>query len=338
MPEAKALLTLPEAGVETDTDSPSVETATAPDTQVVSLKIPREFLQKPGIYNLNLWMCVTSYGLIGLSVVGYLRWDWSGWLCFGVNWLALHLVGTVIHDACHNAAHPNRWVNSILGHASGLLLGFSFPVFTRVHLEHHAHVNDPENDPDHFVSTTGPVWLIAPRFFYHEIYFFRRRLWRKYELLQWWIARMAFMAIVYLGFQNGLREYILNDWFAAALVVGLILGIFFDYLPHRPFDDRTRWRNARVYANPLLNLLVTGHNYHLVHHLWPSMPWYRYQPAYHATKALLDAKGSPQTVGIFDDKWEFRKFLYDLFLGIRIHSYSKGLSKSQTNSRDNLLN
>ena len=58
-----------------------------------------------------------------------------------------------------------------LGHGSALMLGFAFPVFTRVHLQHHAHVNDPENDPDHFVSTGGPLWMIAARFFYHEIFF-----------------------------------------------------------------------------------------------------------------------------------------------------------------------
>ena len=36
------------------------------------------------------------------------------------------------------------------------------------------------NDPDHFVSRrVVPLWLIAPRFFYHEVYFFQRRLMAK---------------------------------------------------------------------------------------------------------------------------------------------------------------
>ena len=37
-----------------------------------------------------------------------------------------------------------------------------------------------------------------------------------------------------------------------------------------------------------------GQNYHLVHHLWPSIPWFEYKPAYEATKPLLNSKGSPQ--------------------------------------------
>ena len=73
------------------------------------------------------------------------------------GFLALHLEGTVVHDACHKAAHPVPWVNQTMGHGSALLLGFSFPVFTRVHLQHHSHVNDPKHDPDHIVSTFGPL-------------------------------------------------------------------------------------------------------------------------------------------------------------------------------------
>ena len=121
---------------------------------------------------------------------------WPLPLLLGTGFLALHLEGTVIHDACHKSAHPVPWINQAMGHGSALLLGFSFPVFTRVHLEHHAHVNDPYNDPDHIVSTFGPLWLIAPRFFYHEWFFFQRRLWKRWELMQWGFERSVFVVIV----------------------------------------------------------------------------------------------------------------------------------------------
>ena len=52
-------------------------------------------------------------------------------------------------------------------------------------------------------------------------------------------------------------------------------------------------------SGQLMNWLIMGQNYHLVHHLWPSIPWFEYKPAYEATKPLLDAKGSPQRLGIF---------------------------------------
>ena len=286
------------------------------------LTVPKDFLTPAGGLNITLLMFFFAVALVILSTLGYWRWDWPDWCCFLINVLALHLSGTVIHDASHNSAHKNRIINAALGHGSALMLGFAFPVFTRVHIQHHAHVNDPDNDPDHFVSTGGPLWLIAARFFYHEIFFFKRRLWRKYELLEWFLSRLFVITIVAISIHYDFLDYILNFWFSPALVVGLALGLFFDYLPHRPFQERNRWKNARVYPSPILNLLILGQNYHLIHHLWPSIPWYNYKPAYEVMKPLLDAKGSPQTLGLLQGK-DFWSFLYDVFLGIRFHHKSE---------------
>lgn len=280
--------------------------------------IPKEYLKAPGGLNPNVIMFFTALALIITSICGYFFWNWWHWICFSANVLALHLSGTVIHDASHNSGHRNRIINSILGHGSALMLGFAFPVFTRVHLQHHAHVNDPENDPDHYVSTGGPLWMIAARFFYHEIFFFKRRLWRKYELLEWFLSRLFLVTVVLLGIKYDFIDYVMNCWFVPALVIGIALGLFFDYLPHRPFKERDRWKNARVYPSPITNILILGQNYHLIHHLWPSIPWYKYQPAYYATKPLLDAKGCDQSLGLLDGK-NFGSFLYDIFLGIRFH-------------------
>lgn len=292
----------------------------AAEALTVRKTVPPELLKTEGGLSLNFLMFITSVGLISLSTVGYFCWHWAGWCVFLMNVLSLHLSGTVIHDASHNSAHRNRVVNALLGHGSALILGFSFPVFARVHLQHHAHVNDPENDPDHFVSTGGPLWLIAARFFYHEIYFFKRRLWRNWELLEWFLGRFAVGLLVFIAWRFDFLGYIFNYWFSPALVVGIALGLFFDYLPHRPFKDRDRWKNARVYPSPILNLLIMGQNYHLVHHLWPSVPWYKYQGTYEVMQPLLDEKGSPQSLGLLQMK-DFFGFLYDLVLGIRFKKH-----------------
>jgi len=282
--------------------------------------VPKEFLKPPGGLNPNVCTFLGAFILLGVSNCGYWLWSWPNWCCFSANVLALHLAGTVIHDASHNSAHSNRTINAVLGHSSALMLGFAFPVFTRVHLQHHAHVNDPKNDPDHFVSTGGPLWLIAARFFYHEIFFFKRKLWRNYELLEWFLSRLFLITILVLGSAYGFLGYVLNFWFCPAFVVGMTLGLFFDYLPHRPFKERDRWKNARVYPSGILNILILGQNYHLVHHLWPSIPWYKYQSAYYATKPLLDAKGCDQSLGLLEGQ-NFWSFLYDIFLGIRFHKH-----------------
>jgi len=279
---------------------------------------PKELLSPPGDFNPTLLMFLVVVMMLVLSNFGYWLWEWPHWLCFSVNTLALHCSGTVIHDACHQSAHRHRIVNAILGHCSALILVFAFPVFTRVHLQHHGNVNHPKDDPDHYVSTGGPLWLIAVRFLYHEVFFFQRRLWRNYELLEWFISRLIVITIVYISVQYHFLGYILNFWFIPAFIVGITLGFFFDYLPHRPFVERSRWKNARVYPGKVLNILILGQNYHLIHHLWPSIPWYNYQPAYYLMKPLLDEKGSPQTSGLLQKK-DFFEFVYDVFIGIHFH-------------------
>ena len=279
---------------------------------------PKELLSPPGDFNPTLLMFLVVVMMLVLSNFGYWLWEWPHWLCFSVNTLALHCSGTVIHDACHQSAHRNRIVNAILGHCSALILVFAFPVFTRVHLQHHGNVNHPKDDPDHYVSTGGPLWLIAVRFLYHEVFFFQRRLWRNYELLEWFISRLVVITIVYISVQYHFLGYILNFWFIPAFLIGITLGFFFDYLPHRPFVERNRWKNARVYPGKVLNILILGQNYHLIHHLWPSIPWYNYQPAYYLMKPLLDEKGSPQTSGLLQKK-DFFEFVYDIFIGIHFH-------------------
>ncbi len=282
-------------------------------------KVLQKYLDPPPAWNPTVALFIGGYCLAGLTIWQWYQGVWPLPVLVGLAFLSLHMEGTVIHDACHKAAHPNQWINQAMGHGAAILLGFSFPVFTRVHLQHHSHVNDPKNDPDHIVSTFGPVWLIAPRFFYHEYFFFNRRLWRKFELLQWGIERGLFIAIIIAGIKYNFMNVIYNLWFGPALMVGVTLGIFFDYLPHRPFLSRNRWTNARVYPSRLMNLLIMGQNYHLVHHLWPSIPWFEYQPAYQAAKPLLDAKGSPQRMGIFESRSDSLNFLYDVLIGIRSH-------------------
>ena len=283
----------------------------------------QDYLDPPGQLNITLGLFIGGYLLATLSIWQWYQGNWPLPVLVALAFLSLHMEGTVIHDACHNAAHPNRWINQAMGHGAAILLGFSFPVFTRVHLEHHKYVNDPKNDPDHIVSTFGPVWLIAPRFFYHEYFFFERKLWRKYELMQWGIERGLFISIVLAGIKFNFMNVIYNLWFGPALMVGVTLGIFFDYLPHRPFLSRNRWKNARVYPSKVMNWLIMGQNYHLVHHLWPSIPWFEYKPAYEATKPLLDIKGSPQRMGIFESSKDSLNFLYDIILGIRSHKKNR---------------
>ena len=75
-------------------------------------------------------------------------------------------------------------------------------------------------------------------------------------------GRSIFLVIVLAAARFDFLPFIFNCWFAPALMVGVTLGLFFDYLPHRPFTSRNRWTNARIYPGRLMNWLIMGQNYH----------------------------------------------------------------------------
>ena len=75
------------------------------------------------------------------------------------------------------------------------------------------------------------------------------------------------------------------------------LGFAFDYLPHRPQDSTERYLDTRAYPSPVLNVVLLGQNYHLVHHAWVTVPWFRYRAAFDGARADLEAVGARTTRG-----------------------------------------
>jgi beta-carotene hydroxylase len=263
---------------------------------------------------LGLFLGVVT--LLVLGLVGATCWEWPRWIPFILNTLGLFTLGVVLHDSAHGSAHRTPWVNSCLGHSAAILQGFVFSVFVRVHQEHHAHVNHPTKDPDHFVSTGGPLWLIPVRFEWHEIFFFKHRLWHGWpDLAGWVIDRTIQVMLLALCWYLGpyYFYYCLNLWVTPAGVAGLMMGLIFDYFPHRPFKDQRRWFNTRVYPNRWLNWLIFGQNYHLAHHLWPTVPWYNYEKAYWSRQELFIEQGALHGINLTP-----QQFIYDCLIGIHL--------------------
>ena len=70
------------------------------------------------------------------------------------------------------------------------------------------------------------------------------------------------------------------------------LALAFDLIPHLPYDSTERFHDTRALPSRALNVLFLGQNYHLVHHLWNSVPWYKYQQVFNETKDDLAAVGA----------------------------------------------
>jgi len=47
---------------------------------------------------------------------------------------------------------------------------------------------------------------------------------------------------------------------------------------------------TRAYPSPVLNVVLLGQNYHLVHHAWVTVPWFRYRPVFEAARPDLERR------------------------------------------------
>ena len=217
---------------------------------------------------------------------------------------------TLVHESIHGNLAPGyprlRWLNSLVGWVGALGLAFNWPMMKRTHALHHAHTNT-DDDPDIFVKGTLPQLLIkwAQRHLVASMipliafnYLSPTRYRQAAGFLRgtevWQASAVA--AIVILLLVAALATGHGLDWlcllYLPTRLGALILAIFFQWLPHYPLDRSERYLNTRISLWPSGMIVTLQQNLHLMHHLWPSVPFYNYVRLYQRLRPTLIAKGS----------------------------------------------
>jgi ring-1,2-phenylacetyl-CoA epoxidase subunit PaaE len=233
-----------------------------------------------------------------------------------LNAIASYLFFTVAHDAAHSSASSNRTLNLWIGRVSTPFItpSASFGVWRFIHMQHHRFTNHEDgSDPDHY-TMEGPAWQRPLRWVtvdFNYLAFYARRfggrpLSEKVESIVQSVVVLALMALVIArGSFVDLLFYVLIPQRLALLW----LAFAFDYLPHhglhlRPEQDRLKTTRNRIGSEPWLSPLLLYQNYHLVHHLHPVVPFYRYIRVWRRNEeayldggpALTTVRGRPITV------------------------------------------
>ena len=99
----------------------------------------------------------------------------------------------------------------------------------------------------------------------------RRELWISYLVLA-----VLFVILGVLMAQFG-WFYPVMLWFVPAFLAQALLAFAFDWLPHHPHERTERYLNTRVVAIPGISAFLLSQNYHLIHHLYPNIPFYHYK-------------------------------------------------------------
>jgi len=77
-------------------------------------------------------------------------------------------------------------------------------------------------------------------------------------------------------------------WFIPWWIGQSVMLTLFTWTPHHDHSETGRYRNTRVSVWPAGNALLLGQGYHLIHHMIPSVPWYRYESTFREMRPLLE--------------------------------------------------
>jgi len=170
---------------------------------------------------------------------------------------------------------------------------------------HHSHTNT-ERDPDIVVKGTfGQLlvkWLVtsvmslipafALRWIKPQRYRSLRAILSPLEIAQVSALTLVTLSLLAGAIVTGRVLDWLCLWYLPMRIALLILNVFFQWLPHHPFDRTERYLNTRISLWAGGTLLLLQQNLHLMHHLWPSVPFYNYARLYRALRPVLVAEGS----------------------------------------------
>jgi ring-1,2-phenylacetyl-CoA epoxidase subunit PaaE len=215
---------------------------------------------------------------------------------------------TVLHDAAHYSISTHRWVNVAFGRVAMLFVSplISYKSFAFIHIEHHRNTNDGDNDPDHFVSG-APWWQVPVRFPLMDVpylTFLVRNVKRRprAEVLETVFLMGMTVAVLVLATVTGHLWTLAVTYLIPGRIAMFVLAWWFDWLPHHDLEDtqqenRYRATRNRVGSEWILTPLLLSQNYHLVHHLHPSIPFHRYVAAWRRNEeAYLERDAAIGTV------------------------------------------
>lgn len=243
-------------------------------------------------------------------------WNNPTYTTIPLSALSVYLSFTPLHDAVHRSISTKyRWINEWVGHVCGVPLQAPFHAFRYCHLQHHKHTNDPENDPDVWSSSAdqSSFWrqLLSwstQSSIYVSYYIRQGIILKKLPLLEVCLnlfELLFFYFIMVVLICNGYWKQMLYFAILPRLIAETFLAYSFDYVPHR-VNNTKRTENIYKCTNHISGLfspddnadLTIGllyQNYHNIHHLYPTIPFYYYKTIWDNHKEVLTQLGTPFT-------------------------------------------
>ncbi len=269
-----------------------------------ALRAQLEFRPSLAMNLLTVGMNLALFGaIVWLLARGNLASYWIAQLLLPI---AMFQAFSLLHECGHGNLSRSRLVNTLVGHYASVLCCMPYFPWKYVHAEHHVWAGNVERDPGlelvrrarrgqlpWLLVRTWKTWLPIPALVQHIVYWAnpivelrrgkmqRSRAWRC-------AASVGFLIAVYAGLH--LLEPSLFT--ILSFLPGILLYLIMVEVVNTPhhvgltaFDERLPLRDQHLptrtcdYPPVVSELLVLNFNFHIEHHMFPNLPWYRLRAA-----------------------------------------------------------
>jgi beta-carotene hydroxylase len=231
------------------------------------------------LFNTSVWLALWP-----LVLGGYLPL-WAGTLIAAVTMILAYLPShEAQHDIFFPRHSPHHWLNEAIGYYALIPLATPLRLLRITHLEHHRHAGDPARDPDMYLEAPHALAAVGrgisksqPR---NDRYGATlRRLGTPAALAALregiWVRAAFFGALSALAWSGFALEAALLWWLPRHIGFAYI-NFFLGWAPHFPNQRTGRYRDTRAFKSRVGNIGSLGMQYHIVHHLYPTIPLHKF--------------------------------------------------------------
>jgi fatty acid desaturase len=233
-------------------------------------------------------------------------------------------LATLMHESAHGILAKNKSLNWVLGtFCSGYLIFQQMTIYKKTHCyEHHCHLGNPELDPDFklyreegLYDTQSPrdflvKYIIKPLLLfkvpkYLSYLVYHRLFGRRGDRQESIIMQAYLLTLLGASIWFGLWDELILFWLVPYITVFQVLGYFIEVSEHYPLIGKNTvdLYMTRNRFSPWFEALFTSmhcENFHLVHHLLPSVPFWNQAKANNILQADPNyARHNSLTGGIF---------------------------------------
>lgn len=219
-----------------------------------------------------------------------------------------------------------QWLDYWIGQISLIQLTQPHEILKATHLKHHAHTNDPDNDPDFFhgnaknwweaavsanvaYNNDGPAMKVISKHIEDDPKF-KKAL----EKGGSWVF-LFFFAQIILAILYPIETFLL--WWVPKRFAASYLGIVFSYYPHSGLD-KGRYKDTRFWTNRMPRFLNHSMQIHTMHHMYPRICHYDEAKAIEALKPFMIERGMPGAEYIPEKlRWNPVTYIKEVYFGGR---------------------